>query len=95
MAYPERYPGERSLDRMLRERRLERMKREREAMTPAAVAEAMRGIVRAKMQRDGQEAVITLADFQQANLPMDKVTPIARHIVQAMSDEIRSNRDRT
>jgi hypothetical protein len=68
------------------------VRHQREAMTAADVEKAMRSIIAGKLERDGGEAVITLADFQQANLPMDKVTPIARRVLTSVQNEMAEAR---
>lgn len=61
----------------------------RETMPADEVERQMRQIVRRKLEQDGDLAVIGLEDFESANLPMDKVTPIARRLF----DEVKRQWD--
>lgn len=73
--------AEKHLNRTLSEMRHDRMRHSREAMTDEQVETAMRGIVAGRLERDGKNAVVSLEDFQSANLPMEKVRPIAQRVV--------------
>lgn len=73
-----------------REWRSERRRRQREAMTLAQVQDAIRKLVRDRIQRDGDEAVIGADLFQQANLPLHLVDP---RFVRGVVDAVRSERE--
>jgi hypothetical protein len=85
--------AQRAADRDRRDMRRDRMRRERESMTPAQVEAAARRLIRERMQRDGDQAEISMDDFKRANLPMQLVTQdLVRRLVRAMRDDLQMER---
>lgn len=93
MARAERYPGQRSLERMIRKGVKEMQTLQRESMTVPEVQAAIRKVVRDRLERDGEDAVIGMETFQQANLPAKLVDPaFVRSVITTVRSEMREKR---